>query len=310
MQLSHITANDGCKLAFKTSLPLPISASQPDCCVLLLHGFSGSSTYFSRNFPLISSRYWVVAPDMRGHGDSGHTRGGYHVARLATDLRDIVTYLYRASRQDLKIIAVGCSIGAAVLWTYVELFGCKDFAAFVFVDQAPLQDRSPFGEWNSKKAHKGCYDEATMLSAQKLWIHDPDAAHRDLVQSSLGYRHLPIATDGISEEQKQEDETFFVGISALCDQQWLAKLMCDHTRYDHREAVESIDRPTLVMHGRRSGCFTSEGVFETANLINRKSHGGELASVSTFDSGHWPFYEEAERFNQEIVKFVTKCTNR
>ncbi|KAI1322680.1 alpha/beta-hydrolase [Xylariaceae sp. FL0255] len=307
MQKSSITANDGCKLAFQTSLPLPAPAPQPDTCIILLHGFSGSGAYFTRNFSLISSTYWVVAPDMRGHGDSGRTRGGYHVARLATDLRSIVTYLRRASHQELKIIPVGCSIGAAVLWTYVELFGCEDFSGFVFVDQAPLQDRSPFGNWGDKKAHKGCYDEATMRSAQNFWIHDSDAAYRDLAHSSLGYRHLPKATEDISEEQKKTDEELFVGISALCDQEWLAKLMCDHTRYDHREAVESIDRPTLVMYGRRSGCFTYEGVSETAVLINRKCNGEELASVTAYDSGHWLFYEEPERFSREIMDFVKKC---
>ncbi|KAI0514689.1 Alpha/Beta hydrolase protein [Xylaria bambusicola] len=307
MQDAHITASDGCKLAFQTSLPSPISAPQASCCVLLLHGFSGSSAYFTRNVSFISSKYWVVAPDMRGHGASGRTRGGYHVARLAADLRQIVMHLQSISRPDLKIVPVGCSIGAAVLWTYLELFGCDDFAGFVFVDQAPLQDRSPFENWDSTRAHKGCYDEATMKSAQESWIHDSVAAHRDLAESSLGYLYAPSAGDAVSEEQKEEDMRFFTGISALCDQEWLAKLMCDHTRYDHREAVEMIDRPTLVLYGKRSGCFTYEGVAETAVRVNRKCQGQKLASVISFDSGHWLFYEEPERFNREIVQFVDAC---
>ncbi|KAI0439806.1 Alpha/Beta hydrolase protein [Xylaria telfairii] len=307
MQYAYITANDGCKLAFQTSLPSPFSSPQANCCVLLLHGFSGSSAYFKRNVSFISSAYWVVAPDMRGHGESDRTGGGYHVARLAADLRQIVMHLQSMSRPNLSIIPVGCSIGAAVLWTYVELFGCGDFAGFVFVDQAPLQDRSPFGGWDSTKAHKGCYDEATMKSAQQSWIQDSAAAHQDLVQSSLGYLYAPSAEDAVSEEQKEEDVRFFTGISAQCDQEWLAKLICDHTRYDHREAAEIIDRPTLVLYGTRSGCFTYEGVSETAARVNRKCQGEKIASVISFDSGHWLFYEEPERFNLEIVKFVDSC---
>ncbi|KAI0867251.1 Alpha/Beta hydrolase protein [Hypoxylon argillaceum] len=311
MQYAYITANDGCKLAFQTSLPSSISAPgapQPKCCVLLLHGFSGSSLYFKRNVSFISSKdRWVVAPDMRGHGESGRTQGGYHVARLAADLRQIVAHLRSLSRPDLKIIPVGCSIGAAVLWTYVELFGCDDFTAFVFVDQAPLQDRSPFGNWDLTRAHKGCFDEATTRSAQELWIQDSAAAHRNLVQSSLGYLHAPSADDAVSEEQKEEDMRFFVGISALCDQEWLAKLISDHTRYDHREAAELIDRPTLVLYGKRSGCFTYEGVSETAVRVNRKCQGRKLSLVVQFDSGHWLFYEQPERFNLEIVEFINSC---
>ncbi|KAI0153226.1 Alpha/Beta hydrolase protein [Xylariaceae sp. FL1272] len=310
MQWTSTTANDGCKLAMQTSLPMPVPAQQtPDCCILLLHGFSGSSDYFARNFSGISSKYWVVAPDMRGHGNSGRTDGGYHVARLAADLRHIITYLRAASHEDVNIIPVGCSIGAAVVWTYVELFGCADFSGFVFVDQAPLQDRSPFEDWDEKKAHKGCYDEATMKSAQDFWIHDSAAAHLDLAQSSLGYLHAPSADDGVSEEQTKIDEDFFTSKSALCDQTWLAKLLCDHTRYDHREAIDMIDRPTLVMYGNRSGCFTYEGVSETATRINRGCRRGqEMASVSTFNSGHWLFYEEPERFNREILQFAGKSS--
>ncbi|KAJ3577593.1 hypothetical protein NPX13_g2976 [Xylaria arbuscula] len=244
---------------------------------------------------------------MRGHGESGRTRGGYHVARLAADLHQIVMHLQSMSRPNLSIIPVGCSIGAAVLWTYVELFGCNDFAGFVFVDQAPLQDRSSFEDWDSTKAHKGCYDEATMKSAQQFWIQNSTAAHRDLVQSSLGYLYAPSAEDAVSKQQKGEDMLFFMSISALCDQEWLAKLMGDHTRYDHREAAENIDRPTLVLYGKRSGCFTYEGVSETVVRVNRKYQGQEMASVTSFDSGHWLFYEEPERFNLEIVNFVDQC---
>ena len=80
-----------------------------------------------------------------------------------------------------------CSIGAAVLWTYVELFGTKDFAGFVFVDQAPLQNRSERGNWDERKAHKGCYDAATTAAAQLAWVQDTAGAHRGLVNECLGY---------------------------------------------------------------------------------------------------------------------------
>lgn len=34
---------------------------------------------------------------------------------------------------------VGCSMGAAVIWAHLELFGDARIAKCVFVDQAPLQ---------------------------------------------------------------------------------------------------------------------------------------------------------------------------
>ncbi|KHE81755.1 alpha/beta-hydrolase [Neurospora crassa] len=317
--------------------------------VLLLHGFSGSSDYFDRNFDELAKNHWVVAWDMRGHGRSGLRKskrsgaseqenngkekeneqkydtykGGYHVARLATDLDNLLTFL-KTSRlgpggpspqsqslpqPPLEVIGVGCSIGAAILWTYIELFTDSDFSGFIFVDQAPLQDCSLFDSWDATKAHKGCYDEATMLGAQQAWNklpQDRHATHLGLVDECLGYRYHPLPTDKISEEEKKEDEEFFTGISAQCPSgEWLAKLIADHTRYDHREACEGISKPVMVMGGKRSGCFSLEGMEE---VVKRAKKGGnERAETSWYESGHWLFWEEAERFNGEVLEFAKRC---
>ncbi|ORY61567.1 Alpha/Beta hydrolase protein [Pseudomassariella vexata] len=318
MQYFTCTTNDGCELAFQSSQPISAGASlstNPDpryrTCILLMHGFSGSSAYFTRNVAALSADHWVVAPDMRGHGRSGRSKGGYHVARLAMDLHELVNHLQKSSPlgTETQIIPVGCSIGAAVLWTYVELFTSAPFTGFIFVDQAPLQDRSWFGEWDAAKAHKGCYDEKTVQQAQQSWMFYSAEAHRGLVESCLGYLvDPPPGGSGLSEEQIGKDRRFFMGISAICDQEWLARLLSDHTRYDHREACEGIRRKTLVMAGDKSGCFTREGLEETVRRVNLGSGKGDLARFSLFRSGHWLFYEEPERFNREVIAFVAECT--
>jgi pimeloyl-ACP methyl ester carboxylesterase len=211
---------------------------------------------------------------------------------------------------------VGCSIGAAVVWTFLELFGeeaADEFerAGLVFVDQAPLQDRSAFGGgWGEGLAHRGCFDEASMLAAQRAWVDESAVAetHRGLVWEWLGYRFAPKEgeEEGLGAGRRERDEAFFVGISAACDGVWLARLLADHTRYDHREACEGITRPVLVMAGRRSGCFSLEGMEETVRRVKRG--GNEDAEMVVFESGHWLFYEEPERFNEELLRFVARCT--
>lgn len=317
MHYGYCGANDGTALAFQTSLPIenipssgPGSLADPRrrSCILLMHGFSGSSSYFTRNLAALSKEHWVVAPDMRGHGASDRTRGGYHVARLAADLRDVVGAIREAAApDDVQIVPVGCSIGAAVLWTYVELFGDADFAGFVFADQAPLQDRSAFDAWDETRAHRGCYDEATTRAAQRAWVETPEDAHRGLVRDCLGYRFAPEDGDAVGPEQEARDEAFFTGISRLCEGAWLARLLADHTRYDHREAVERITKPTLVLAARRTGCFPLEGMRETVRRVEKGSGNPSLARWSVYDSGHWMFYEEPEKFNKEIADFVADC---
>lgn len=326
MQYAYCDTNDGVSLAMQTSLPLkdmpatgPGSLSDPrrQTCILLLHGFSGSSAYFTRNYAGLVQNHWVVAPDLRGHGASGRCAGGYHVARLAVDLRTILTHLRQtaappssSSATALRFVPVGCSIGAAVLWTYVELFGDADFAGLVFADQAPLQDRSLFGAWDETRCHRGCYDEASMLAAQQAWMKTPQDAFQGLVRECLGYRNMPEDGDEISGAQAEKDELFFTGISRLCDTTWLARLLADHTRYDHREAIELITKPSLVVAGRRTGCFPLEGMKETVRRIEQGSGKPGLARWSVYDSGHWMFYEEPDKFNKEIEDFVAECVEK
>ncbi|KAK7186949.1 hypothetical protein DPSP01_013587 [Paraphaeosphaeria sporulosa] len=308
MEYSYITTDDGCKIAFQSSQPinyLPLERNY-GTLTLLIHGFSGSSLYFQRNYSQLSQQAWVIGVDLRGHGNSGRPKGGYHVARLAADLKALILHV-RNAVPDVKIVPVGCSIGAAILWTYVELFSDDDFAGMVFVDQAPLQDRSPFGSWDESKAHRGCFDEKSMLGVQKAWIQNAESAFKGLVADCLGYRYDPLPGDDASEERKSEDERFFTSQSRRCDPVWLARLLADHTRYDHREACEQIEVPVLVMAGRRTGCFPLDGMKETVRRVEegrRARGGGYQPGWSVFEGGHWLFWEEPERFNEEINQFV------
>jgi pimeloyl-ACP methyl ester carboxylesterase len=70
----------------------------------------------------LSETYYVIIPDLRGHGRSDKPKAGYHVARLAHDLHALITYLdleYRFEHsEDRKggYSAIGTSLGAAILW--------------------------------------------------------------------------------------------------------------------------------------------------------------------------------------------------
>jgi pimeloyl-ACP methyl ester carboxylesterase len=66
-----------------------------------------------RNIPALSEVYRVIAPDLRGHGDSDKSIAGYHVSRLAMDLKNIIDGLQLAKG---NIRVVGGSLGCAILW--------------------------------------------------------------------------------------------------------------------------------------------------------------------------------------------------
>lgn len=70
--------------------------------LLLWHGFLGTWFSWRKLMPLLAERYTVIAPDMRGYGDSDKPEKGYDARTLAEDFRALVQHLgYR----DIAIVA-------------------------------------------------------------------------------------------------------------------------------------------------------------------------------------------------------------
>jgi pimeloyl-ACP methyl ester carboxylesterase len=129
-----------------------------------------------------------------------------------------------------------------------------------------------------------------LASAQATLHYAPDEFYRGLVQGCLAYRHKPTEWDKttIPVEQQTSDEDFFVAIGRQGNAWWFAKLLANHTSYDHRDTIENLIKcPCLVMAGKRSGSFPVEGILETAKLIN--SGGEKLAESVVMESGHCKF---------------------
>ena len=81
------------------------------------------------------------------------------MSRLAADLHSLITSTWLAAA---KPALLGTSLGCAVIWSYVELFGQEGLSKFIFVDQAPSQWM--FSDWNL--GSKGIYDAASLARIQ------------------------------------------------------------------------------------------------------------------------------------------------
>lgn len=276
-------ANDGEQLAYQR---FGSFSSSSNSILILLHGFTGSSCYFERNFEQLSNNHLVIAPDLRGHGISSKARHGYHVARLAADLRDLLATELENKYPNARYIGIGCSLGAAVLWTYSELFSSKDFQGMIFVDQAPLQDYIP-GNWSISQGNYSVHDATSLAMAQATLSYAPDEVYRGLAQGCLGSRFLPTDEEKLrSPEAVQKEEEFFVNISRQGEPWWFGKLLANHTSYDHRDTIRnSVRCPCLVLAARRSGSFPLDGLLETERLIN-EGRANIMAQSKVSSSGH------------------------
>lgn len=58
--------------------------------LVLLHGIPQTSHEWRRVIPLLSDRYAVIAPDLRGFGGSSRPAGGYDKQRIAADIWELL----------------------------------------------------------------------------------------------------------------------------------------------------------------------------------------------------------------------------
>lgn len=61
--------------------------------LFLLHGVPKTSYHWRRVIPLLTPYYTVIAPDLRGLGDSEHPPGGFDMKNMAEDIAQLATHL-------------------------------------------------------------------------------------------------------------------------------------------------------------------------------------------------------------------------
>ena len=61
--------------------------------LVLLHGVPKTSYHWRFVLPLLSAEYTVIAPDLRGLGDSDHPPGGYDTATMSDDIAELMMKL-------------------------------------------------------------------------------------------------------------------------------------------------------------------------------------------------------------------------
>lgn len=108
--LHYVRLSNGVTLHFAAQGP------QTGPALIMLHGFTDSWFSFSRVLPLLPDDMRVIAPDMRGHGDSERPPIGYGLADLAGDVVRLMDAL-----KIPKAVLVGHCMGSFLARKVYEL---------------------------------------------------------------------------------------------------------------------------------------------------------------------------------------------
>ncbi|MGH9023356.1 MAG: alpha/beta fold hydrolase, partial [Acidimicrobiia bacterium] len=101
--------------------------------VLLLHGFPETWYAWRKQIPVLAEKYTVIAPDLRGYGETDKPTSGYDKRTMATDARELMRSLGYS-----KIALVGHDRGARVGTRFAKDFR-DDIDRLVVMDNIPTR---------------------------------------------------------------------------------------------------------------------------------------------------------------------------
>ncbi|MFJ6841772.1 alpha/beta fold hydrolase [Streptomyces griseoluteus] len=110
-----------------TRLSVAVGGSGP--VLILLHGWPQTSRAWARVMPGLARHHTVVAPDLRGTGDSDRPEGGYAKSNQADDIRGVLTAL------DLNgpVAVAGHDIGSMIAFAWAAAHP-EDLSHLILID--------------------------------------------------------------------------------------------------------------------------------------------------------------------------------
>jgi len=276
--MTTFTTSDGCDLDYRVDGPADAAQT-----LVLLHGWSQSRAMFDRALPALSRDLRVVTYDQRGHGESGKPDHGARIARLAADLRELLDHLEIGAAH-----VGGHSMGASVLWSFIDMYGTARIRSLIVVDQPSACVVLPWMT-AAEGAEAGAILDFPGAEGFVRAIAEDDRATRDGFLKSMLTPDIPA------------DDLAWLGTENLkLPARWGARLLLDHVMQDWRDVLPRIDVPALVLAGE-----VSHAAPESQRWTAEHIPGARLRTFDKTEGGsHFPFFEEPAAFCQEVSAFV------
>lgn len=190
--MSTFTLKNGMKLYYEDR-----GSGQP---VILLHGWTSDCDVYNEPISIIGDRARFITYDHRGHGRSKDASGEpVTLATLASDLNEMIEAF-----ELTDVTLLGWSMGATVVLSYVEAYGCSRLKQIVLCDMTPKKVNDD--GWNLG-LYKGAYTQADSDADRNkdfATLFYEYAVHAD---PALGRVPKPLLKMGIRKQMKQFDES-------------------------------------------------------------------------------------------------------
>jgi 3-oxoadipate enol-lactonase len=238
--------------------------------VVLLHPFPLNHHFWDGVVPHLSTRYRVVLPDLRAHGDSDAGDGPVTMTKLADDLNLLCREL-----DITRAIFVGVSIGGYTLFEFIRRYR-ERVATLVLA--------------NTRAGAETSEGRATRLQiAEKVEREGSAAFIDDLLQklfSKTTLTNRPDIVDKARDMARQMSPTDIAQVQ---------RGMAD--RADPIPTLATINVPTLVIAGEEDSVPLSE-----LELMHQRIAGSQYRVMSK--AGHYAAMEQSAEFGRMLRTFV------
>jgi len=259
--------------------------------VILLHGFPEFWYGWKNQIPVLSKKYRVVAPDMRGYNlsDKPKNVSDYQIQILAKDIAELVKAL-----GEEKAIIVGHDWGAAVAWTVASLFPEVVKKVAILNVPHPNEMSRAFKEFNFSQWKKSWYIFFFQLPFLPEKIVGTENFFRDAFKSMLKRR------DAISKEDLQKYVEAYAQPGAV--KSAVAYYRAAFRGFLSAVKMPKVKAPLLMLWGEHDTALGKELTYRTKDYCDNTC---EILYDST--SGHFVQHDNPDWVNEKLLNFFAQA---
>jgi pimeloyl-ACP methyl ester carboxylesterase len=248
--------------------------------LLLVHGFGQNWYMWNRLLPELSKHFTVIAPDLRGVGESDKPNGGYDKKNMAVDMHELMIKL---GYQHINI--AGHDIGMIVAYAYAAQFP-GDVKKIAFMD-ALLPGIETV--WSQVKAQAWWFGFFAKPHSGEI-VSDKVGLFFTDFWPTVGYKNNAFT-------QTEKDEfirAYLVPGATAGSFHWFGEFSQDSI--DNTEFMKNkLPMPLLAMGSEHfAGSFLAAHSRLVANDVNE---------VIIEDSGHWMVQEQTAQVQKALLDF-------